>query len=97
MCAAKSSTQGLCLQIIQRFDLKLQKSCPTGRLKALTKSALCQTPKKPARQGSKAANKGAYMDVSDRNLQPPLTLQVKIPSNYLSFEGILRLRALSAV
>ena len=26
-----------------------------------------------SRQGSKAANKGAYMDVSDRNLQPQLT------------------------
>ena len=41
--------------------------------KALTKSTLCQTLRKPARQGSKAANKGAYMDVSDRNLQSQLT------------------------
>ena len=42
-------------------------------LKSLTKSTICQTLKKPARQGSKAANKGAYTDVSDRNLQPQLT------------------------
>ena len=32
-----------------------------------------QTLKKTARQGSKVANKGAYTNVSDRNLQPPLT------------------------
>ena len=32
-----------------------------------------QTLRKRARQGSKAANKGAYIDVSDRNLQPQLT------------------------
>ena len=32
-----------------------------------------QTLRKSARQGSKAANKGAYMDVSDRNLQSQLT------------------------
>ena len=32
-----------------------------------------QTLKKPARQGSKVANKGAYIDVSDRNLQQQLT------------------------
>jgi len=54
----------------------------------LTKSALCQTLKNPARQGSKAANKGAYPDVSDRNLQPQLTQQAKIPSVFLSSEGI---------
>ena len=29
-------------------------------------------PRKSARQGSKVANKGAYIDVSDRNLQPQL-------------------------
>jgi len=28
------------------------------------------------------------MDVSDRNLQPMLTQQAKIPSSSLSFEGI---------
>jgi len=28
------------------------------------------------------------MDVSDRNLQPLLAPQAKIPSNFLSFEGI---------
>ena len=57
-------------------------------LKALTKSTLCQTLKKPARQGSKLAAKGAYIDVSDRRLQAPLTLQAKIPSALLLSEGV---------
>ncbi len=61
------------------------------RLKALTKSALCQALKKPARQGSKAANKGAYTDVSDRNLQPKLTQQAKTSSIFLSFDEIFAL------
>jgi len=34
--------------------------------------------RKPARQGSKAANKGAYSDVSDRHLQLQLTTKAKI-------------------
>ncbi len=34
--------------------------------------------RKPARRGSKAANKGAYTDVSDRYLQLQLTTQAKI-------------------
>ena len=38
-------------------------------LKALTKPTLCQALKNPARQGSKLAAKGAYIDVSDRRLQ----------------------------
>ena len=44
--------------------------------------------KKPARQGSKLAGKGAYIDVSDRRLQVWLTQQAKIPSNFTLFEGI---------
>ena len=57
-------------------------------LKASIKSALCQTLKNPARRGSKDANQGAYSDVSDRNLHPQLTMQAKMPSTFLSFEGI---------
>ena len=57
-------------------------------LKALTKSTLCQTLKKPARQGRKLAGKGAYIDVSNRSLQVHLTQQAKIPSNFSLFEGI---------
>ena len=34
--------------------------------------------RKPARQGSKLADKGAYLDVSDRRLQVQLTLEAKI-------------------
>ena len=59
-----------------------------GWLKALTKSTLCQTLKNPARQGSKLAAKGAYIDVSDRRLQVQLTQQAKIPSALLLSEGI---------
>jgi len=58
------------------------------RFKALTKSTLCQTLKKPARQGRKLAGKGAYMDVSNRSLQVNLTRQAKTPLNSLSFEGV---------
>ncbi|MBR6766592.1 MAG: hypothetical protein IKM02_01440, partial [Clostridia bacterium] len=36
----------------------------------------------------KLADKGAYIDVSDRRLQVWLTQQAKIPSNFTSFEGI---------
>ena len=57
-------------------------------LKALTKSTLCQTLKKPARQGRKLAGKGAYIDVSNRSLQVHLTQQAKIPSTFSLFEGI---------
>ena len=59
-----------------------------GGVKALTKPTLCQTLKNPARQGSKLAAKGAYIDVSDRRLQAPLTQQAKIPSALLLSEGI---------
>ena len=55
--------------------------------KALTKPTLCQTLKKPARQGSKNANKGAYPDVSDRNLHVLLTQQAKNPSDFPLSEG----------
>ena len=54
----------------------------------MTKSTLCQTLRKPARRGSKLADKGAYMDVSDRRLQVQLTTQAKITSNFSSFEVI---------
>ena len=43
---------------------------------------------KPAIQGSKAANDGAYTDVSDRNLQPMLTKQAKMPTAFLLSVGI---------
>ena len=58
------------------------------QLKALTKSTLCQTLRKPARRGSKLADKGDYTDVSDRRLQVQLTTQAKITSNFSSFEVI---------
>jgi len=51
-----------------------------GRFKSLTKSTIRQTLKKPARQGSKLADKGAYLNVSDRWLQVLLTQQAKILS-----------------
>ena len=38
--------------------------------------------RKPARQGSKLAGKGAYIDVSDRSLQVQLTLEAKIASDF---------------
>jgi len=41
----------------------------------------------PARQGSKLAGKGAYIDVSDRSLQVQLTKQAKI-SPFSSFGEI---------
>jgi len=65
------------------LDLKM-----LGGIKALTKTTLCQTLRKSARRGSKPADKGAYMDVSDRGLQVPLTTQAKITSNFSSFEVI---------
>ena len=49
---------------------------------------LCQTLKKLARQGSKAANQGAYLDVSGRNLQPLLTQQAKMPTDFFISVGI---------
>jgi len=49
----------------------------------LTKSTLCQTLKNLARQGSKLAGKGAHINVSDRRLQVPLTMQAKITPNFL--------------
>ncbi|MBE5767401.1 MAG: hypothetical protein E7335_09595 [Clostridiales bacterium] len=56
--------------------------------KSLTKSTICQSLKKPARQGSKLAVKEAYMDVSDRSLQVLLTQQTKILTTFLSFVRI---------
>ena len=38
--------------------------------------------RKPARQESKLAGKGAYIDVSDRSLQVQLTLEAKIASDF---------------
>ena len=38
--------------------------------------------RKSARQGSKLAGKGAYLDVSDRRLQVQLTLESKIASDF---------------
>ena len=57
-------------------------------IKSLTKSAICQSLKKPARQGSKLADKGAYIDVSDRSLQAQLTQQTKILTTFLLFVRI---------
>ena len=54
----------------------------------MTKSELCQTLKSLARQGSKLADKGAYIDVSDRRLQAQLTQQAKIPLTLFLFGGI---------
>ena len=48
----------------------------------LTKSTSCQSDEKTARQGSKLADKGAYLDVSDRKLQVQLTLEAKIASDF---------------
>ena len=44
--------------------------------------------RKPARQGSKLAGKGAYMDVSDRNLQVQLTPEAKIASDFYLVRAI---------
>ena len=57
-------------------------------IKSLTKSAICQILKKPARQGSKLADKGAYIDVSDCSLQAQLTQQTKILTTFLLFVRI---------
>ena len=43
-------------------------------LRMLTKSTDCQSLRKPARQGSESAKKGAYHYVSDRILQATLTM-----------------------
>ena len=69
-------------------DTIIQGAFDGRSLKALTKSTLCQTLKKPARQGRKLAGKGAYTDVSNRSLQVHLTQQAKIPSNFPLFGGI---------
>ena len=45
--------------------------------------------RKPARQGSKLADKGAYMDVSDRRLQVQLTPEAKIASDFSLVRAIL--------
>jgi len=69
----------LCAKIRSRFR---------ERIKALTKSVLCQTLKNLARQGSKLADKGSYIDVSDRRLQAQLTQQAKIPPTLFLLGGI---------
>jgi len=51
--------------------------------------------KKPARQGSKAENKEAYTDVSDRHLLPKLAQQAKISSIFRLSKRFLRLQGLS--
>ena len=44
--------------------------------------------RKPARQGSKLAGKGAYMGVSDRRLLVHLTQEAKIASDFSLFRAI---------
>ena len=54
----------------------------------LTKSTDWQSLRKPARQGSKLADKGAYISVSDRRLQGKLTQEAKIVSDFSFFRAI---------
>ena len=54
----------------------------------LTKSTDWQSLRKPARQGSKLADKGAYISVSDRRMQVKLTQEAKIVSAFSSFRAI---------
>ena len=54
----------------------------------LTKSTDWQSLRKPARQGSKLADKGAYISVSDRRLQVKLTQEAKIVSDFSFFRAI---------
>jgi len=54
----------------------------------MTKSELCQTLKNLARQESKLADKGSYIDVSNRRLQVQLTQQAKISPTLFLFGGI---------
>ena len=44
--------------------------------------------RKPARQGSKLADKGAYMDVRDRRLQAQLTQEAKIATDFYYIRAI---------
>ena len=44
--------------------------------------------RKPARQGSKLAAKGAYIDVSDRRLHVQLTQEAKIASDFSLIRAI---------
>ena len=44
--------------------------------------------RKPARQGSKLAAKGAYIDVSDRGLHVQLTQEAKIAPDFSLFRAI---------
>ena len=44
--------------------------------------------RKPARQGSKLAGKGAYIDVSDRRLHVQLTQEAKITSDFSLIRAI---------
>ena len=57
-------------------------------LRMLTKSTDWQSLRKPARQGSKLADKGAYTGVSDRRLQVKLTQEAKIVSDFSSFRAV---------
>ena len=59
-----------------------------GGVKVLIKSTLCQTLKKPARQGSQLAVKEAYIDVSDRRLHVQLTQEAKIASDFSLIRAI---------
>ena len=44
--------------------------------------------RKPARQGSELAGKGAYIDVSDRRLHVQLTQEAKIAPDFSLFRAI---------
>ena len=62
---------------------------PNGKVsRMLTKSTDWQSLRKPARQGSKLADKGAYTGVSDRRLQVKLTQEAKIVSDFYSIRAI---------
>jgi len=63
-------------------------------LQSLTKSMIGQTETNPASQGGEAAKKGAYIDVSDRILQPMPTQKTKMAAFLQPF---LCLQGLSAV
>ena len=76
------------------FVSGLSLSLPGERLKSLTKSMIWQTETNPASQGGEAAKKGAYINVSDRILQPTPTQKAKMAAFLQPF---LCLRGLSAV
>jgi len=55
---------------------------------SIDKVKTLQTLKKPASQGSQIANKGAYLHISDRNMQLQLTMKAKISTIFNSIRGI---------